>query len=389
MDDLEDLLTDHNESNFLDFKVEDYPKAKKHELLKDILSFANSDYSGDRFIIIGVNEKTDPRTYYDVEILQDSAALQQFIESNISPELEVDIYKYNFEGKNLGIIKVINPVNQPYEIKKDYVFKVDDETKVWKEGTMFIRVGSKTKLMSRKYLDKIYEKNFIKEDPFINLISITFTANNKSTIDFKSIAELTLPSEEARLELAHIFQKKMALQGLEFEKYIEEMINQIGINEIANEFSIKQLEKKIQNVHLEYRDQDNYFLSEQTSHKFNLSIFNNSQTVLKNTKFIIKFPFENGATLVTKIVKDPSLSRLEISIPNFSYPTIENEFMHLGVIKIDKGDIRHKLSTEIFDEDLRIYFDPQLIGKKIDINIEIHAENLPVPQKFSLKINVV
>lgn len=51
-----ELIEDYQEGDFLYFKREEYGKAKKHELVKDVLAFANSEHVGAKYIIIGLKK---------------------------------------------------------------------------------------------------------------------------------------------------------------------------------------------------------------------------------------------------------------------------------------------------------------------------------------------
>ena len=54
MVDLDDLIKYESECGYLDFKAIQYTKEQHHELIKDVISFANSDVSDEKYIICGV-----------------------------------------------------------------------------------------------------------------------------------------------------------------------------------------------------------------------------------------------------------------------------------------------------------------------------------------------
>lgn len=56
-EEVKELLDCHAESDYLDFKEDNYPKDKKDELIKDLIAFANSHSIRDKYIIIGAKEK--------------------------------------------------------------------------------------------------------------------------------------------------------------------------------------------------------------------------------------------------------------------------------------------------------------------------------------------
>ena len=57
--DIVNLVENECENEYLDFKAKDY--IDKGEFLIDIMSMANSMYDGDKYIIVGVKDKTNAK----------------------------------------------------------------------------------------------------------------------------------------------------------------------------------------------------------------------------------------------------------------------------------------------------------------------------------------
>ena len=57
--DLEDIIRNESENTALDFKSVQYKRDTHEALLKDILSMANARLDHERYIIVGINYKTN------------------------------------------------------------------------------------------------------------------------------------------------------------------------------------------------------------------------------------------------------------------------------------------------------------------------------------------
>lgn len=155
------MIENENENDCLDFKLElyDFKNAdKKQDFLIDMMSLANSSYSGDRYIIIGARDL--PKRIIkgiDKKEIKDSAIYQQFINENIEPSINFETINFQYDDKNFLIYKIkYSALDKPYIIKKDYNNLI--------KGTCRIRKGSQNAPITRYDLDLIYKsKNPIKE----------------------------------------------------------------------------------------------------------------------------------------------------------------------------------------------------------------------------------
>lgn len=107
-EELNTLIYDSYECAFVDYKLEyGLSKQKNSEVLLDIISFANSiNHLNDRkFIIIGVKEGLT-NEIIGVDQLIDSSSLQQLVNNNIKPKIELYSYAKEIEGKHVGVIEI-------------------------------------------------------------------------------------------------------------------------------------------------------------------------------------------------------------------------------------------------------------------------------------------
>ncbi len=134
---IDELIRYENENSSLDFKVVQYTKDKHEDLIKDILSMANANVEGEKYIIVGVKHKTsNDRDIIGIkkEDFSDSATYQQLIRENIEPDILIEYSPYEIDGKYVGIFRIKEANNKPYMMKKDFGKKL-------KKGDCFIRKG--------------------------------------------------------------------------------------------------------------------------------------------------------------------------------------------------------------------------------------------------------
>ena len=139
--DLFEQLLHQEEGTGLDFKREQYPfdgepKDVQSELLKDILTFANTQRNSNAYILIGVEEVKGGRSkVVGVETHLDDAKLQQFVNSKTQPPVDFAYFPFHTEGVEVGIIEI--PVQKRPIYPKRTFGKV-------KENIVYIRRGSST-----------------------------------------------------------------------------------------------------------------------------------------------------------------------------------------------------------------------------------------------------
>ncbi|MDL2419361.1 AlbA family DNA-binding domain-containing protein (plasmid) [Bacillus shihchuchen] len=111
------LIEQGFECEYLDFKAKMYPRKGCIDLLKDILSMANSTYKGTKYIILGVKDDIlNGRSIIgiDKEDKVDSSTYQQYILSNIEPDLNFDLQYVDINKKQLQSLRlkilIINPI---------------------------------------------------------------------------------------------------------------------------------------------------------------------------------------------------------------------------------------------------------------------------------------
>lgn len=116
-------LLEKNECEYLDFKATMYRKETYGDLLKDVMSMANSDYQGSRYIVMGVKQDIQG-TYSIIGIEEndkiDISTFQQLFFQNIEPMISTIMHYITFKGKNIAVLEIKEPKNPPYMLRKRY-----------------------------------------------------------------------------------------------------------------------------------------------------------------------------------------------------------------------------------------------------------------------------
>lgn len=104
--------------------------------------------------LFGVNDNGEIIGIEKNEVFVDSAIYQDIVLNYVEPDITIDYFKYSYEGKTLGILKIASSNNKPYLIKKEI-----DSLKL---GSCFIRKGSRNSSANRNDFDKFYyeKENF-------------------------------------------------------------------------------------------------------------------------------------------------------------------------------------------------------------------------------------
>ena len=136
-----DALVEEWETTSVDFKRDLKTKTKdeKAEFVKDILGLANTQASGERWLIVGFDDKS--RTYHsapDQDLDQDH--LEQILSAYTNPPVEVRYDVVEHYHGSVGRVRVLrDPAKVPYEAARSA-----GEKKRIKEGQIFVRHGSQT-----------------------------------------------------------------------------------------------------------------------------------------------------------------------------------------------------------------------------------------------------
>ncbi len=150
-EELLDCLLNQTEHEGLDFKKGLYVKQSYGELLKDVLAMANAKIKGSRYIIFGVKENAQQlKEVFELTSPVDAATYQEIIVENIEPQLICKLTYIKYQGKQIAVLEIPEPKEQPYLMKKKYG--------LLHKGFCYVRKGSKNEHATRTDFDYYYKQ---------------------------------------------------------------------------------------------------------------------------------------------------------------------------------------------------------------------------------------
>lgn len=247
-EEVKELIDCHGECDYLDFKEEDYHKDNKVELVKDLIAFANSHSTRNKYIIIGIKEENnicEKILGIDKENVRDEAEFQQIIKTYIKEDLIVEYKIINIEGKDLLIIKIpaTNNSNRPFMVKT--------QIKYLKENEIYIRKGSSTALANKRDLEYMFKEN--KSSKLIVQSYLNGELSNKIQVN-----EINLKLEKYKQEkfekLKKLVDEINMLKGNEFSFGIGYSFLISNEEVKIDEEKEKNIKKGLENLEIEYDD---------------------------------------------------------------------------------------------------------------------------------------
>ncbi len=363
---VEELLFEE-ESTTLDYKSEQYKFSgattpEKGELLKDILAFANAWRRTDGYILVGVKEKKGERAEIKgVSTHIDDAQLQQFVNKKTQRPVDFSYTPFEFEGKQIGIIK-IGPQDRPIYLKKDFG--------KLKKHEVYLRRGSSTDIASPDEIAKMgspYGEIYAKEPKLI----FGFADREEHKILGEELTINTVKLEISKEEkIPNYGGSRVELGGL-VSRYLPDMTKNKDY----------------------YRDLANYYKKRIFVSEINFYIHNESGIMAKdvNVELIISDP-ENNLTLLTKsrLPSKPNPSNL---LSNIHSHHIQGSNKNDLTIKKLEGKYLANISFEKVKAKQTLFSDSTIyIGSNVnaiaEINLKIYSDNLSEPLSDSLSLRV-
>lgn len=385
---IEELIQYHNECEFLDFKIQEYTAKNKHSLIKDVLSFANANTVGDRYIIIGVSKKDGKITLNEIESQLDSANIQQMIHENIRPELGIEYTDFCYDNTNLMVLTVKEPLEKPYSTKKA-VFG-DGSKPIMNSDEFWIRKGSFQKRMTQEDFDSIYQHKY-KKMGFLGEVFLTFPGTGTDSEEIVPISTFTWPSDAALKRIQERIDYLEKLRDTNPLRFATENSSWRNPLIARNHFNstLNELQYDKANIKSDYDRSDLYYLEETISHKLNLEILNQGEEFLEETYLQLEIPKVTGLIVVPELpLPIEKSARNEHVFYSAKYPNVEDKGAFY-IVSLELGNLRHNVKQLVFPVPLRIVFCDSMEVDELSIKCEIFAKNLSTSIKQELNYIIV
>lgn len=149
---VESYIKNKQESEFVDFKEKMYTNLRQSDLAKDVAAFANGSAQGDKYIIMGIDDKERNIVGISEDINFEASNIENHIIERIEPRIMVECGEYTIANKRIAYIKIPQTNdNPPYIIKRDGASA--------KQGDIFVRVGTCNRKAVREDIDAMYKRN--------------------------------------------------------------------------------------------------------------------------------------------------------------------------------------------------------------------------------------
>jgi hypothetical protein len=379
--DLEDIIKFENESTCVDFKLIEYTKENYLSLIKDVMAMANANTSEERYIIIGIEEKAGKKDLVGVSgQLTDAAIYQQIIHENIEPEINLKYYPYELEGRKFGVLEISNSINPPYMMKKDY--------SSLKKGDSYIRKGTTQMRMIRSDFDRIIaersDQSFFRDDV---IISITEDFSQEQFLHF--IRDVELPSTEMRNYL-----QKLRDHRAKFPKSAPDP------SKVNSSFfpyhgkSIDELDKDLIELDHKFKEKDLAYLLGERGIKLNFYIKCTGSNYIEDCTINVSFKKTDGFFLSPRFPKarreagESIIWSSLLSTERGDYPNVK-ELNDSYRVSVRLQNLKHGLSTALFEAPLRIAILQQLEGQELIAEFEIFGKNLKNSLKKEIRIKIL
>ena len=97
-----ELIEKRRETEIVDFKLQFYAKECKFDLIKDMVSFANSCIEEDKYIIFGFDNNNNIFNNVDYDIIEDISNYVQLLNEYVEPFLDFTIDKFNYNNTDMA-----------------------------------------------------------------------------------------------------------------------------------------------------------------------------------------------------------------------------------------------------------------------------------------------
>lgn len=397
MRDLVDLVRFDLEGASVDFKAVQYTRERHEDLLKDVLSMANADVDGDRFIVLGVKLRPDgSRQFRGIpkEEFRDAAEYQQLILQNIEPELGIDYLPVEVDDVLIGVLRIHDCNDPPYLMRKQYGGL--------QHGEGFVRKGTHQPRLARRDFERFLKERSYRDD-LVNQIRLSFLSGEIATeATLRAPGELSFPSDEAAERIKAILAERRSLEaggghlGWRVAQSLSFSASVFGGPTPFEQRSNETLEKDLEALKETYREHDLHYGFETCANHLQLYVYNAGQYYAEDASIKLRFPPIDGLLVADRIYRKPRPSSGPLaSIQPYLDPDVTIPYPHVqetadGTVVTERiGDIRHGLWTPAFGKKLRVVLRSDLVGTRFPISYQVFSKNLPKAVAGKLHVQVV
>lgn len=368
-EELIDSLLYEEESTTLDFKSEQYKFVKaqnweKTELLKDIVAFANAWRRSDAYILIGVKEFKGGKSLVEgISDDLDDAQLQQFIQSKINRPIHFSYLTAEVEGKKVALITI--PVqSRPVFLIKDFISL--------KANTVYVRRGSSTSIALPDEIASMgsSDNGEVKKSPKLKAFIVSGEHD-----------EIQLDSIDQSVILAKIPGKD------EFPEYGEPDYPP-QFRHLTRTSSLL-LGGKNKGYYSEFAE---YFRQIQSVFALKIGVKNDGNLVARDVRAVVEFQGLPEGSVIFHERQVPDLPKAETGFPHLHNLNRPPAIYDLSIKTIPEGYRANFDFGKLQSKDSLVCSENLFLkithSYQISASVTIYSDDIEIPEKLNLMINV-
>ena len=359
--------------------------AEYAKLLREVLSLANADAKGTRYILFGVRRDADQLRFTklsdaDLRILE---TYPELIARYIEPQLRVESHIGTAHGHLVAALS-LNACDDP-----PYIIKMDAGQNL-RRGDCWVREGGVCRPAQRADLDRMYKVNSIrrggKGDGIVQIGFGEDPMQRSQTIVLPDSSNP--PSAQAAARMKKEIEARRAARNVNLEDTGLARLVHARLYGNEQPFEAHGLDTLVQGYNAvlqDYREHDDYYFFEATAIKLNISMINTGQAQLENVRVMLSLPWAAYFRVADRLYGPPgkAITRKESELRG--YPSVQR-YQAVVQVKNSLSLLEPDVITPVFEQPLRIAIGPELADKKVALRYTIQADDLSVPEEGALKI---
>lgn len=370
----------------IQFREQAYGTAGIESFLRDVLSIANADVDGPRYIVVGSAVDENGRKRIESVSSSDFSGrppYESLAGEYIEPPLRLCYQAVSLEGKRVGVFEVGDCQDRPYMMRIDY-------SETLRRGDAYRRSGNMAIKMGRPQLQALFEKKF-RDSVSSDDIEVGFAGDiihKNLNIPAGDLSQL--PSAIAAGKIDQLIKIRRKSKNSGSTSIMARLVHArlYGSDDPYVSRSVEELLQEKEETRKKFRHRDEHFLFETHRQEIGLVIYNQGREPIVDASLELVLPKDDDfhvARVLPKVRRNGNLAN-RLAKDTAAYPTVRIEQKAIYVThKI--GDIPIGQPVAAFEAPLRVFAGPGLAGRRFGVRYALNGQNLRIPAKGTLRLD--
>ncbi|MBT8083474.1 MAG: ATP-binding protein [Gammaproteobacteria bacterium] len=367
------------------FRGHAYGDEGVREFLRDVMSLANAEVEGRRYIVVGVDfdDKGRKQTNtVDTADFTGTPSYQTLANEYIEPAIRLRYQPVSVDGTRIGIFEIGDCQDRPYMMRVDY-------SEGLRRGDAYKRVKNSAIKMGRRQLLELFERKF-RDSVSASDIEIGFPGeiiHKKLSLPTCDLSQM--PSALASRKLEEMLRLSTEAGKTGTPTIVARLTHArlYGAQEPFVDRSPEQILQELEQIRTRYRDQDSRFLFNERAERLQLVAYYQGNEAITGASLSIVMPnhdaFHIAEAPPRRFVNDRFIDALPEEVADYPAVTLQDTSVKI-MTKI--GDITPGEPRELFRAPLLACFGSELKGMRFGVRYRLDAQNLRQPATGRLKI---